>query len=238
MWDNHRLLNRVANALYLAAAAAIAYGLAMAAIGSPLFALREVQVRGDTVHTSVAQVQALAARELNGTFFTLGLQQASATFEKLPWVRVAQVRRVWPDRLEVVLEEHVPLARWGAKGLVNLQGEVFHAATDARLPVLAGPEGTAGEMARHYAAFEDMLAAVGREPVEVRLSVRRAWQITLDDGQILELGRQDLLPRLARYVAAYRTIVAHVPPGARIDLRYENGFAIRQPGLHWGQQPA
>lgn len=238
MWDNHRLLNQIATALYLAAAAAIVYALGMAAIRSPAFALRDVEITGDTCAVSRAQAQALAARELHGTFFTLELEQASATFERLAWVRLARVRRVWPDRLHVTLEEHVPLARWHDKALVNLQGEVFQAVSDARLPTLAGPEGTSAEMARHYAAFRDMLAAVGRTPVEVRLSVRRAWQVTLDDGQVLELGRQDLMPRMARFVAAYRTIVARVPPGARIDLRYENGFAIRQPGLRWGEQPA
>jgi len=238
MWDNHRLLNQIASALFALGAAAIVYALVGAGIRSPLFALREIEVTGDTAHTTRAQVQALATRELRGTFFTLELEQASATFTKLPWVRVAQVRRIWPDRLEVTLQEHVPLARWNAKALVNLQGEVFHATTDMHLPSLSGPDGTSAEMAQSYVGFRDMLAAIGRTPVEVHLSVRRAWRVSLDDGQILELGRQDLMPRLARFVAAYRTIVAHVPPGARIDLRYENGFAIRQPGLRWGEPPA
>lgn len=238
MWDDHRLLGQVAGVLYLLAAAAIVYALAVAAMRAPLFALREVEVAGEVMHTTRAQAQAVAARELNGTFFTLRLEQASAAFEKLPWVRVAQVRRVWPDRLQVTLEEHVALARWHGGGLVSVHGELFPATTHARLPTFAGPAGSSAEMARNYATFRDMLAAVGRTPVELRLSVRRAWQLTLDDGQVLELGRRDLLPRLARYVAAYRTIVAHVPPGARIDLRYENGFAIRQPGLNWADQPA
>lgn len=238
MWDNHRLLDKIATLLYALAAAAIVHAAVVTAIRSPMFALREVEIVGDTTHASRAQARALAARELRGTFFTVDLDQASATFAKLPWVRTAQVRRVWPDRLVVTLEEHVPLARWNGEALVNLQGEVFNARTDDALPAFVGPEGASTEIASRYAAFRGMLAGVGRRPVEVRLSVRRAWQIELDDGRILELGRQDLLPRLARYVAAYRTIVAHVPPGARIDLRYENGFAIRQPGLRWGEQPA
>ena len=125
MWDNHRLLNQIATSLYALAAAAIVYALVSAGIRSPVFALREVEVTGETAHTTRAQVQSLAARELRGTFFTLELEQASATFMKLPWVRVAQVRRVWPDRLHVTVQEHVPLARWNGKALVNLQGEVF-----------------------------------------------------------------------------------------------------------------
>ena len=78
MWDNHRLLNQIATLLYALAGAAIAYALIMVAIDSPLFALREVEIVGDTAHTSPAQARALAARELRGTFFTLELERAKA----------------------------------------------------------------------------------------------------------------------------------------------------------------
>lgn len=237
MWNNHRLLNRIASTLYALASMTIAYAAVTMVAGLPVFALNEVQVEGDVAHTSREQVRAAAARELRGTFFTLELEQARAAFEKLPWVRIAHVRRVWPDRLQVTLEEHVPLARWHDHGLVNTHGEVFDAATDLVLPVFAGPEGSAAEMARNFVRFRDLLATVDRTPVEIRLSVRGAWQITLDDGQLLELGRQDLLPRLVRFVTAYRAIVVHVPSGGRIDLRYANGFAVRQPGLRWRERP-
>ena len=86
----------------------------------------------------------------------------------MPWVRSAMLRRVWPDRLEVALEEHVALARWRDTALVNDRGEVFEAATDARLPVFGGPEGSAAEMVAQYRVFVDLLARVGRKPAQLR----------------------------------------------------------------------
>ena len=48
--------------------------------------------------------------------------------------------RQWPHRLEISVEEHVPLARWNDAALVNAQGEVFNAAYKAPLPRFTGRE--------------------------------------------------------------------------------------------------
>ena len=238
MWDDHRLLNQVASALFALAALVVLYGAVMLVIRMPAFAIREVHVSGDIHHTTREQVTSIAD-ELRGTFFTVDLERARAGFEKLPWVRKAQLRREWPDLLEVTLEEHVPLARWRDIGVVNTHGELFQAATDATLPVFVGPDGTSEEMTGHYVQFRDTLAAIGRAPAEVRLSSRRAWNLRLDDGRVLELGRQDVVGRLARFAAVYPRIAGQLPDQRhRIDLRYSNGFAVRVPGLRWGERAA
>jgi cell division protein FtsQ len=238
MWDDRRLLNQIAAALYTLAGLVIIYGAIMGLAGMPVFALEQVRVSGDIAHTTREQVRAITG-ELHGTFFTLDLEQARSAFEKLPWVRRAQVRRAWPDALEVTLEEHVALARWHDVGLVNTHGELFQAASAAALPVFTGPDGAAFEMAVHYGKFRAALAAIGRAPVEVRLTGRRAWNLKLDDGRVLELGRQDVVARLTRFASVYPRIAAHLPgERQRIDLRYPNGFAVRVPGLRWGERAA
>ena len=238
MWDDHRQLNRLAALLYTLAALGIAYAVLMTVIRLPVFPLREVTVAGQILHTTPEQLDAIANRQLRGNFFTLDLEAARRSFEKLPWVRNARLRRAWPDRLEVVLEEHEALARWRDIGLVNTYGEVFDAASASRLPVFTGPEDAAAEIALHYVAFRDALAAIGRRPIEVRLSGRRAWQVKLDDGRLLELGRQDVVRRLARFAEVYPRLAEQLGDTvSRVDLRYPNGFAVRLPGLRWGERP-
>jgi cell division protein FtsQ len=230
MWDDHFTLRRVASWLTGAASLALGYALLLLAVRLPVFALREVAVTGQAVHTTREQVQSLVESELRGNFFTLDLEQARAAFEKLPWVRRASLRRAWPDRLEVDLEEHVALARWRDTGLVNTYGEVFEAASDQPLPVFAGPIGASPEMTDQYRKFQAALVPLGRNVTEVRLSERRAWQVKLDNGYTLELGRQDTAARVARFAAAYRQASARLPDGVyRVDLRYPNGFAVRMP---------
>jgi cell division protein FtsQ len=239
MWDDHRRLGRLANLLYGLGVAALLYALLVMVLRLPIFPLREVVVTGHVAHTTREQIEAIVREELRGNFFTVDLEVTRLAFEKLPWVRGAALRRAWPDRLEVGLEEHVAVARWRDTGLINTYGELFEAASAQHLPVFFGPPGSAAEMALQYRLFADLLASVGRTPVQLSLSERRAWQVKLDDGQVLELGRRDLAARLARFTAVYQRTVGRLPPGRyRIDLRYPNGFALRLPGLRWRAKPA
>ncbi len=234
MWDDASTLRMSANLLYAVAAALMLYGAVHYLIHLPIFPLRDIQVTGDVAHVTHEQVEAVVTRELRGNFFTVDLAQAHAAFEKLPWVRKVNVRRQWPDRLEFAVEEHRPLARWGSTALVSAQGEVFEAAINTTLPVLQGPEGTAPEAVSRFQAFQIALEPVGKHIVHMTLSARRAWVLKLDDGMVLELGRDNLDSRLAGFVAAYERTVARLPqPSTYIDLRYTNGFAVRSPGLKW-----
>jgi cell division protein FtsQ len=226
-----------ANLLLAVATTLMLYGAAHYVVHMPIFPLRSVQLTGDVVHVTYEQVEAVVTGELRGNFFTVDLTQAREAFEKLPWVRKANVRRQWPDRLEVAVEEHRPLARWGTAALVSAQGEVFEAAINTTLPVLQGPQGTAPEVVSHFQEFGRALEPVGRHIVQITLSARRAWVLKLDDETVIELGRENLESRLAGFVAAYERTVARLPqPSTYIDLRYTNGFAVRSPGLKWDRE--
>jgi cell division protein FtsQ len=148
------------------------------------------------------------------------------------------LRRQWPHRLEVTVDEHEPLARWNDASLVNTRGEVFTAQWRAELPQFIGPEGRAAEIAARYRAWSGALQPVALTVTQVRLSPRGGWQLKttgLAGALTLELGRDEADTRLARFVAVHgRTLGALARAGTRIDavdLRYRNGFAARVPGF-------
>ena len=232
MWDRPQALNAIANALFGVAFLGALYAAFVLAVRLPAFPLREVRLTAEPTFVRRAEIEAVVRRELQGNFFTLDLARARQGFESIPWVRKADVRRQWPDRLDVTLEEHVPLARWGTAALVNTQGEVFEASYAGKLPVFNGPAGAAKEMAIQYAYFRRSLEPIGREPVQVNVTARRAWSVRLDGGTALELGRTDIEGRLARFVLNYAQAATLL--GRRmeyVDLRYANGFAVRVPEL-------
>jgi len=147
-------------------------------------------------------------------------------------VRNADVRRRFPATLEVSVEEHRPFARWKddeseRRLLVNTFGEVFEAPLDAPLPVFSGPEGTASDVLASYEKFVAQLAVISQTPSAVALSARRAWQIRLDNGASLALGRTEVSERLDRYVKAYAAIPALQLANAQVDLRYQSGMALK-----------
>jgi len=233
MWDNHRHLNRVATGLYGIAALLLVYWALIAIARLPVFPLREIQVSGRIVRTTPDQVRAVIDRRLQGNFFTLDLEDARVSLQRLPWVRHVLVRREWPSRLDVQIEEHVALARWRESALVNTYGELFEAATNEALPVFSAPDGTAAEVTQRYLMFSGLLEPLGRRPVQVLLSDRGAWQLRLDDGTVLELGRGQIEEKVRRLVAVYPRALERLPgQPQRIDLRYSNGFAIHNGAPH------
>lgn len=237
MWHRPSLLNRLADLLLGVAALMALYGALNYVLRLPAFALREVRVTTRTVHVTPAEITEVVRSHIHGNFFTLDLASARAAFEALPWVQSANLRRQWPDRLDVALIEQVPLARWAAGGLVNVHGEVFAGTYEGPLPSFDGPAGLSKEMAIQYEYFRKNLASIGRVPERIYVSPRRAWQIGLDGGTTLELGREQIEVRLSRFVAAYgQTVVPLDRPIDHVDLRYGNGFAVRIPELRRGPE--
>ncbi len=241
MWNNARLLNLVANALFALSGLLAASAAGVTLVRSPAFALRSIEVEGELTHVRRPDIVAVLEGRVSGTFFTVDLDALRARFELIPWVRRAEVRRHWPDRLVVRLEEHVPLARWGVPEdgrLVDTQGDVFGASESSDLPVFAGPAGSEREVARRYAEFSALLQPLKFSVRQVLLSERLAWQLRTGDGLVIELGRDvdgDPVPaRLQRFVQAYPATLQQVGgdhSAWRVDLRYPNGFALRVPGI-------
>ena len=116
MWDDARQLNAVAAALALAAGLALAWGAVAWALRQPPFAFREVVVHGTLERASAAHLEAAIRDELTGTFFTMNLDRARGALARVPWVRNVALRRQWPQRLDVTIEEHAPVARWNDAG--------------------------------------------------------------------------------------------------------------------------
>ena len=234
MWDNHRMLHILANGLFTLAALVAAFAIGPSVVNLPIFALKEVSVDGfssidgEFRHVTRKQINSLIRSEVAGSFFTVDLDTISNAFEKLPWVRVASVRRHWPHSLEVTLEEHVALARWGNFALVNTYGEVFNAVTDKRLPAFTGPEESSQEVARQYAVFRKILQPLQQNITQVDLSPRRAWRIHTENGIVLELGREQVEARLGLYVSAHDHVISQFKKQfTYVDLRYPNGFSVR-----------
>lgn len=234
MWDNPRLLNMFANALIATAIVMLAFAGTQLVLNSPMFPLREITMNGDLTHTGRPDLENATRGRIAGNFFAADLASIRAGLEQIAWVRRAEVRRVWPDRIEVTLEEHVALARWGDAGLVNTFGERFTGQTEALLPMFAGPPRTEVEVTRRYRQYSQALLPLGVSLERVILTPRFAWQLRLASGLSVELGR-DLANdpadgRLARFVAAYPQTLGRIALRHEyVDLRYPNGFALRVP---------
>jgi cell division protein FtsQ len=227
MWDNPDVLNRITR-LILAATLLFTLWTAGRAALEAWFPFREITVVGARHPETREAVRALAPR-LSGGFFSMDLNGVHAAFEQLPWVRNADVRRLWPGRLVVRLEEHRAAAAWNDRALLDIHGEVFEGAVWRGVPRFYAPEGMEREVARRYGEFARIIAPLGMRVEQLVVSARQSWRIRLSGGISVELGRERLDERLARFARFYPRAVAAVGSISRVDMRYPNGFAGEAP---------
>jgi cell division protein FtsQ len=212
----------------------------------PMFSLKVIRVEGvadhPLLHVNPLTIKSTALPRLRGNFFTANLDAVRQAFELVPWVHRASVRREWPNRLVVELEEYQPLGTWGDEGrLVSVSGDVFtanlaEAEESGELPQFDGPAGSEKEVINRFNDLRDWFAPVHLAPDTVQLSSRYAWSVKLNNGMQLELGRErdktTLKERVDRLISVYPQLIARLQDRIdNVDLRYPNGMALRASGV-------
>jgi cell division protein FtsQ len=240
-----RLMNATATLLFAGFAVAALGALAGWVLRQPVFALRSIQVQGDVAHSNALTLRANVAPRLTGTFFTVDLNKTRQAFEAVPWVRRAEVRRDFPNRLRVRLQEHQVAGYWGPESesrLVNSFGEVFDANVDEvdqdSLPRFIGPDGQGAAVLAMYQPLKSMFEDMDLALEQLELTGRGSWRARLDNGAELELGRgpaEELLPRVQRFLRTLTQVAAKygrtVQSLESADLRYAQGYALRLRGV-------
>lgn len=231
MWDNVPLLRNIANALFGLSLVLVLYGVVRYVLRLPVFPLRTVELTQMPQRVPVELLEKVVHEQVSGNFFTVDLEQTRQAFEKLPWVRKVSVRRRFPWSLQVEVEEQVALAHWNGRELVNTHGEVFAGVSEQALPDFIGQPDTSAQVTQMYGELSAALQPMKQQIVQISLSPRFAWQVRLDSGLVLELGREEMQQRLARFVKVYPySLSALARPVKHVDLRYRNGFAAYLPG--------
>jgi cell division protein FtsQ len=219
---------------WLAALVIIALPLVAAMNGwlaSDRWPFRQLSVSGVFHHVSVEEVRAAAAPALTPGFFAVDLDQVRARVRTLTWIEHAEVRKHWPDRIDIFVTEREPIALWGDDRLLSARGDLFPAPADHRpqdLPHFIGPDAMRLQMRDFYRQAVATLAQTGLVPTGAVLSGRGAWTLPLPNGGALVLGRDQAAERLSRFAAVYQQLaVTDIALLERADLRHENGFALR-----------
>lgn len=147
--------------------------------------------------------------------------------ERLPWVAQATVSKVWPDRLQIRVEEHQPVARWNGEQVLNSEGEpLTRPVADLVLADLSGPDGQAKRVMDQYLQYSRVFAGTGVRLAGVRMHPRGAWDLRLDNGIEVALGSSDMLDRTSRVVALLERSPLDLALIDYIDARYPNGVAV------------
>jgi cell division protein FtsQ len=192
--------------------------------------IRAITIEGPFQRVSALQIEEAVSDELSEGFLNANLSVIQERIVALPWIDQANVVRRWPGTLEISVTEQVPAACWGESGLLNTRGELF--VTDARhvpaeLPRLSGPEGRSSEVAKKYLSVRERWIPIGLDLRRVHMDARGAWEMTLQNGVEVRLGRREVEDRTELFLDVVANIVSSREADIEfVDMRYGNGFTI------------
>lgn len=195
----------------------------------------KIQMFGDMQWLNKDRLNQAVLDSIDGGFFSLNVTRLKHRVEALPWVQSVAVRRVWPNILQISVNEQKPVAIWNDSALVNVNGELFQPPVEEfprRIVRVSGPQGYHQVLLEKYSILKESMEPQGMAIASVAMNNRRAVEIQLQNGVTLLMGRvqneygQD--NELRRFARVYRESLS--PKADRIvlvDLRYTNGFAVR-----------
>lgn len=191
-----------------------------------------VNIEGERYYTKRADIINSFENISLANFFQVDVNNVQRQIKKLPWVYSVSVRKKWPNQLNIYLVDQKPIAVWNGNFLINQYGQVFQANTQLvskKIPHFFGPEGSENIVLKKYSNFNDLLKFSHLLIVELMLSERFSWQITLNNGVLLNLGQENSIARIQRFMDLYPEIIKYKKRNQQIDyvdLRYDTGAAV------------
>jgi len=190
--------------------------------------IRQVQLQGDLRYLDAQALTRDLSIRFNGNYLETTLAQVISEVESHPWIASASARRVWPDTLLIEIAEQRPVAIYNDTQYLGLSGDLFEPPTPVNepLPRLYGALSETMQVYSHYGVFSDRLSDLS-EVASVSRGHDMGWQIALDNGINLRLGRVDILGRLARARDVLNRLDDEkLAKLKEIDARYDNGVAL------------
>ena len=194
-----------ATGLYAASINGETAAMAQSLTSAAGFAINKVKVSGNG---ETSEIDILDRLGLDGTTSLMALDVADtrAKLKTLPWVEDAEVRKIYPDTVEIKLTERDAFAIWqyGQElSLIEKDGSVIVPLRDnkfAHLPLFVGRDAKADAAAilKEFASWPDI-----RDQVKafIRVSGRR-WDLQLENGVLIKLpehGIDRAMAELARF---------------------------------------
>ncbi|WP_373054827.1 cell division protein FtsQ/DivIB [Vibrio salinus] len=192
--------------------------------------LSNLVLQGNLHYVTAKDVQdAFSHLDHVGTFMSQDVDTLQKVVMSIPWVEHAAIRKQWPNTIKVFLTEHQVQAIWNGNSLLDEHGVVFDGdigLIKGEHAKLYGPEDSAPEVLAAWRHYNPEFLKLGLKISSLVLNERRAWQIILDNGIRLELGKDSLDERITRFMALYRYFGNKVDKISYIDLRYDTGAAV------------
>lgn len=193
------------------------------------FTIQKLDIQGNLNYASDVELDNDFSSLVGQSLLSLSLADALDVVTSSEWVSRAEIRKVWPNTLQVLVHEHVPLAYWGDRQFISTSAAVFSPRRVPELPLtrLYGPDGYSDVVLEQFGLISQVVAPTTLRIQSLTLEARGAWSVEFTNGVIVQLGRQDILERLQRFIAVYKSdLSGRIDQITSVDARYPHGVAV------------
>lgn len=198
--------------------------------GADWLPIKHVRIEGAFQYIAKDKVKQVLKGQLVNGLYNADIQLIQRSVKQLPWVKRVRVKRVWPDAINIKIDEQVPVVRWGSNGLLNKKGEFFspdNMSVFESLPLLMGPRGNEKKLLEVMKGLMISLQDRGMQLAEFHVNERRTWRLKLRSEMDLILGRNEPLQKFQLFLKTFELIGKEQEKQvAVVDLRYPNGYAL------------
>jgi cell division protein FtsQ len=218
-------------------------GYGIKAYGSQMTPVKYVRTGGVFQYLTKDEIKNTLLPLVQGGFLATDMQAVHDAVAKLPWVDNVEVKRVWPDAIDIRVGEKTAFARWGENSLITERGVIFSPRNVDQflmLPKVSGPQLQEQKVLEIMKGVTTALEDQALILTEFAINNRGAWKIKLANGMEILLGREDQLKKLQRFLKTLPILGPEQTDAIAIaDLRYPNGYAVMwrpdAPEIDWSK---
>jgi len=191
--------------------------------------IRQLQIEGQLQQLNKEEISLLLSRATEEGFFGVRINALQQSLEQMAWVQAADVRRLWPDRVVVQIQEHEAVAVWNDIRLLSRDGSLFTAETRefSDLLQIRAAEEDKPEVIRRLQQWRPLWELHGLQLHAYQQDARDGVNLQFIDGLNVHLGSEQQSARLRQFSALFPQLIADYPQGLqRVDMRYSNGLAV------------
>lgn len=174
-------------------------------------------------------IQKILQPYLNQSYLMFSEKNLTQDIKNIPWTETVSVKKIWPDQVVVQILERIPVAIYNNM-ILSDKGDLFKPLKMKKFsdyPHFYGPKNQQKDILHIYEKLSKLLKTQDLFISEIHLRENQAWDITLNNGVILRLGKQDIKQRLSRFIEVYpKLFAARFDRISSVDLRYSNGIAV------------
>jgi len=186
--------------------------------------INKLELNGSFQYLTGDEVKQQISSLFPSGFVSLDVDEVRTTLELLPLVATARVEKSWSGTLIVTIEEEVPVAIWNDGKLLSQNGDVLPVEMrDLNLPKLTGDVAGSRKVMEHFLLFNKWAKRHGLSLTSLA-STPSGWKLSHESDLVIWLDGSNAMKGLKQLESVIEQI--QLERIGRIDMRYEQGFAV------------